>query len=111
MSLTISKIMQASLEATKSKGFRDEDRPLPIDIVLMHSELSEALEEYRDPSHRPNEIYHVDGKPEGVVVEFADVILRICESCAHYKMPLEQAILQKMIYNRGRPYRHGGKRI
>ena len=46
--------------------------------ALFHSELSEALEEYR--AGRPN-VWHAEGtnKPEGIAVELIDVAIRILD--------------------------------
>ena len=112
MALLISKIMEEALATTTEKGFRDQERPLAIDIALMHSELSEALEEDRDRYHDMREIYYAPGgKVVGVAVELADAIIRICESCEYHGIPLETAIIQKLKYNKIRPYKHGGKRF
>lgn len=112
------------------------DRNMGEMIALMHSELSEALESYRDGEpelwykhnygpdfmHGPDvysppdsghskqsEFNGKPGKPEGLASEFADVIIRILDTCATLDIPLAEALLRKHEYNLTRPYRHGGK--
>ena len=50
-------------------------------------------------------------KPEGVVAELADVVIRVADLCGLYGIDLDQAIEEKMAYNSTRPYRHGGKQL
>ena len=114
MTLSISEIMKEALATAIQKGFRDKERPLAVDIALMHSELSEALEEDRNPKRHATGIYFnpMDtAKPEGVAAELADTIIRICESCQYNNIPLEEVLIQKMEYNKTRSHRHGGKRF
>ncbi len=53
----------------------------------------------------------VPNKPEGVQSELADVVIRVGHICGLYGIDLERAVMEKMAYNRTRPYRHGGKRL
>lgn len=59
-------------------GWHETKREFPEIACLIHSELSEALEELRKPGE--NDLYYAEsGKPEGFYVEMADAIIRILD--------------------------------
>lgn len=115
----LNRLASSIYDNAASKGWWNEqtaqerDAKIPEKIALMHAELSEALEEYRD-GHNPQEIYYKPenpSKPEGIPMEIADTIIRALDFCAGYGIDIDEAIRVKMKYNATRPFKHGGKVI
>lgn len=107
----VNDLVKDSFQNAKDHGWHDSNRSIGDLICLMHSELSEALEEHRN-GRAPNEVYFNEQKPqkpEGIPVELADCIIRIFDFCGLHNIDLESVLKQKMEYNRTRPYRHGNK--
>lgn len=128
-------------EIAVAHGWWDNPPSFPEVVALCHSELSEALEEYRKgrpmhyypcnaggvcceedgSAHCASRAYDPDDpevpcsaqskKPEGIAVEMADCIIRILDWCAHEGIDIDAIMREKNEYNKTRPYRHGGKRI
>lgn len=88
-------------------------------IALLHSEVSEALEAYRD--HRLADATEVKDmslhplgilpKPEGVGSELADVLIRLLDMADVFGIDLEAEYRRKIAYNRGREFQHGGRTL
>ncbi len=85
---------------------------IPEKLALIHSEISEALEEYRtdEMGVRYSQADGFSNKPEGFPIELADAIIRILDLCGYLNIDIEEAVRVKAEYNRTRPYRHGGKK-
>ena len=135
--MTLNEYAQKIHETALSHGWYDKERPMPELLMLMVSELSEALEEYR--AGRPLEWYDCDEcqgkpqpcapadisdclqygresecpyrskKPEGIAVEVVDCLIRILDTLAYLGVDIDGVVGRKMAYNETRPYRHGGK--
>jgi len=111
--MTIAELIKASHEMSASKGFwsgrwgSPPEARIPETLALIHSEISEALEAYREL--RDDWMYHVDenGKPEGFSIELADAVIRIADLCGALGIDLEKAIEEKQAYNATRPHKHG----
>ena len=134
--MTIHELVSRAHENAARHGFWDKTPEFGTSIALIHSELSEALEEHRQGKpmlyfeknrckesggicipdaqdecpENPEECgCFILGKPEGIAVELADAVIRIADLCGALGIDLEEVIAEKMKYNEGRPYRHGKK--
>lgn len=93
----------------RQNGWHDQERTVGDIIALIHSELSEALEEYRKTG-AITEASMFYGIPEGMAVELADAIIRILDACELWGIDITNAMQKKARYNLSQPYRHGGKK-
>lgn len=89
-------------------GWWDEERTFGEIVALCHSELSEALEAYRN---KEDGVWINDGKPDGIAVEMCDCVIRILDWLGHEGYDAAEILTLKHLYNTTRPYKHGGKVI
>jgi len=103
----------------KEKGWHEKERS-PLEIAaLIHSEISEFVEDERDPQKWPASgigLAHdgidciLPAKPIGPAIELADALIRILDYMQHRGYDIECAVRLKMEYNKTRAHRHGGKK-
>lgn len=133
------KILSEAIAANNyEKGWRSPDTPLeetrPVGdlIALLHSEVTEAFEAYRNGEPELWYEYQTPdgatdkhgefafkrelpdgalGKPQGIASELADVLIRVFDMAEEKGIPLLQAIFDKHAYNQTRPWKHGGKAV
>lgn len=107
--MRIRDIMKESHERAVRKGFYDPPPTVPERLVLIHSEVSEATEDFR--AGRMTTFRRGDGKPEGLPSELADIVIRVFDFAEYLGIDLEREIRIKSDYNETRSHKHGGKRI
>lgn len=120
----------------EANGWHETPRTFGDGVALLHSEVSEMFEAWRDWGYEDVTMAehekgclgagaHAEGrcpwlngpmKPEGVGSEMADVFIRLMNEVeeakrAGHPIDLEREVARKLAYNRTRGYRHGGKRI
>lgn len=92
------------------KGWTFEEKDVPEKLMLIVTEISEAMEEYRKGGPVTRVYFSGNEKPEGLMVELADAIIRILHIAERFGVDMTSLLRMKMQYNQTRPFRHGDKR-
>lgn len=77
------------------KGFWDKERNIGEALMLIVTELAEAMEAHRIQDH------------ENFKEELADTFIRLFDLCGGLKIDIQKEIEKKSEKNKNRPYRHG----
>ena len=102
------------------RGFYEKPREVGTELMLIVSELSEALEAFRkdkfvNREDLNNHLFNKDHFREKIKDTFedeiADALIRILDMCGNMNIDITEHVFQKLKYNRTREYKHGGKKI
>ena len=92
---SLNQLSQICHSIAKEKGFWDEKRNIGEALMLIVTELAEAMEAYR----------HQD--QENFKEELADTFIRLLDLCGGFEIDIEEEIAKKSLKNKNRPYKHG----
>ena len=93
--LTIRELTALCHQTAREKGFWDQERNIGEALMLIVTELAEAMEAHR-----------VQDK-ENFKEELADTFIRLFDLCGGLNIDIQQEIDKKAQKNKSRPYKHG----
>jgi len=103
--MEISQMQEEVHRTAIEHGWWEKPRPVGEVLMLMVTELAEAMEAYRSGNPESGKIPGFSQMEE----ELADVVIRLLDFAGGEDLDIEGALIAKMLYNEKRPYRHGGK--
>ena len=92
---TLNELSQICHSIAKGKGFWDRERNIGEALMLIVTELAEAMEAHRIQDQ-------VNFKEE-----IADAFIRLLDLCGGLEIDIEEEISKKSHKNKNRPYKHG----
>ena len=92
---SLNELAQLCHSIAKEKGFWEKDRNIGEALMLVVTELAEAMEDHR---HQDEANFRE---------ELADTFIRLLDLCGGLKIDMEAEIEKKCIKNKSRPYKHG----
>lgn len=102
----LNKLAVEIIDINKANGWNcvkpeqwDDEYKIPAILALVHTEVSEAVEGFRN------------NDKENFIEELADVIIRVLDCSGGLGMDIDSALKAKLEKNKTRGYRHGGKRV
>jgi NTP pyrophosphatase (non-canonical NTP hydrolase) len=95
--MNLNEIAKLAHENAVKKGFWDKSENIGEKLMLIVTEIAEAMEEYRKKD------FNIDLFAE----ELADTVIRICDLSGKMNIDLDSQVQKKMLKNIDRPYLHG----
>ncbi len=92
---SLSELAQTCHSIAKEKGFWEKERNIGEALMLVVTELAEAMEAHR----------HQD--EANFKEELADTFIRLLDLCGGLGIDIEKEISEKCEVNKNRPYKHG----
>jgi NTP pyrophosphatase (non-canonical NTP hydrolase) len=115
--LTLNELCTEAHAAAVAKGWYERHRDMPELLMLVVSELSEALEADRHGHWIESSIDISDNMlsvegferyvKDSVEDELADAFIRLFDICGYYNIDIQSHVAAKMKYNETRPHKHG----
>ncbi len=93
--LTIKQWCEVCHSVAKEKGFWEKERNIGEALMLIVTEIGEAMEGYR---HQDQDNFRE---------ELADTFIRLFDLCGGLDIDIEAEIIKKAEKNKSRPYKHG----
>ncbi len=93
--MSLNELCELCHSIAKSKGFWDKPRNMGEALMLIVTELAEAME-----AHRKND-------QENFKEELADTFIRLMDLCGGHGIDIAEEIRKKSEKNKTRPYMHG----
>ena len=127
----LNELAKECFEIAKANGFNsytkeNEDLVIPRDLMLIVSELSEALEALRHNKRADLQLYAFDTNNSAAEFnktgfetwikdsfedEICDTIIRLLHLCGVMGIDIDMHVYLKMEYNKTREHKHGGKKF
>ncbi len=92
---TLSELCEYCHGIAREKGFWDKERNVGEALMLVVTEIAEAMEGYRHEDH------------DNFREEIADAFIRLFDFCGGMGIDIEAEIMKKCAVNKKRPYKHG----
>ena len=118
------KLAESIHDGNVEKGFWDDERQIGTLLMLIVSELAEAMEVHRKTGAVATPLYSVVGALSSLEDEefkrafeanfkdtfwdeIADAIIRLLDLCGKYGVDIDRHVSYKLRYNSMRPHKHG----